>query len=135
MSSAPTVSRRDLLAGAAAAGAGLLIEPGAVRAEAVAPGASGRTFSRSLGGLAGASATIVTGRRFVLAGVQWRGPAAAALQMRARGADGRWSRWALASVTGHEPDALRVTGRRADALPVTGRGGEAPRAVAARRPE
>ena len=47
---------------------------------------------------------IVAPARFVLAGVQWSAPAAARIELRARGGGGRWSRWALASVRGHEPD-------------------------------
>jgi hypothetical protein len=65
----------------------------------------GRVFSVAVGNLAaGTSPVIAAGRRFVLAGIEWAGPGAARVQIRARRRDGRWSRWAQASVRGHEPD-------------------------------
>jgi len=95
------LTRRTLLGGAAAAGAaGLLGSPSAL--------ASGRpsspVFSHDVGELVGVSPVITAGRSFVLAGVQWDVPHAASIEMRARRHGGRWSRWALASVSGHEPD-------------------------------
>ena len=114
MSDEPSLSRRDLLAGAAIAGAGLLVEPGAAAADVRSGGAggrgapsgrgAGRVFSLSLGSVAGASRAIDVGRTFALAGVQWSGPATASIELRARGTDGRWSRWAVASTRGHDPD-------------------------------
>lgn len=101
MSEAPRVSRRDVLGGAAAAGAGVLLAPAV--AVARAPG-DGRVFSQRLGELAGVSAVIPAARSFVLAGVQWSAPSAARIRLRARRRGGRWSPWAVASVRGHEPD-------------------------------
>jgi hypothetical protein len=95
------LTRRTLLGSATAAGAaGLLGSPSAL----ARAGQPGRVFSQRLGRVAGISPVIDAGRPFVLAGVQWDAPQAAAIEMRARRRDGRWSRWALASVSGHEPD-------------------------------
>ena len=101
VSEAPRFSRRDVLGGAAAVGAGMLMTPAAALARERSAGA---VFSLGIGGLAGTSPVIVAERQFVLAGVQWSGPEAARIELRARGGGGRWSRWALASVRGHEPD-------------------------------
>jgi hypothetical protein len=102
VSEAPRLSRRDVLSGAAAVGVGAAIAPGAALAQ---DRGSGRVFSVAVGRLAGGtSPVIVAGRRFVLAGIQWAGPAAPRLQLRARGVNGRWSPWAQASIRGHEPD-------------------------------
>ena len=101
VSEAPRLTRRDVLSGAAAVGVGAAIAPGA----ALARGRDGaRVFSRDVGDVGGRSPVIAAGRRFVLAGVQWAGAAAARIEMRARRTGGPWSRWASASVRGHEPD-------------------------------
>jgi hypothetical protein len=90
-----------MLSGAAAVGVGAAIAPGA----ALARGRDGgRVFSRGVGDVDGSSPVIAAGRRFVLAGIQWAGPATVQIEMRARRAGGPWSRWAAASVRGHEPD-------------------------------
>ncbi|HEX3978984.1 MAG TPA: twin-arginine translocation signal domain-containing protein, partial [Solirubrobacteraceae bacterium] len=102
MSEAPRLTRRDVLSGAAAVGAGAVIAPSAALARG---SGSGRVFSVAVGRLAaGTSPAIATGRRFVLAGIEWADPAAAQVQLRARRTGGRWSPWAQASVRGHEPD-------------------------------
>ncbi|HEX4010566.1 MAG TPA: N-acetylmuramoyl-L-alanine amidase [Solirubrobacteraceae bacterium] len=94
-------TRRDVLGAAtAAAGAGVLLSPGA----AVARADAAPVFSRWVGDLAGTSPALATGRRFVMAGLEWSGPPGARIELRARPAGGRWSPWALASVQGHEPD-------------------------------
>jgi hypothetical protein len=96
-------TRRAVLGGAAAAGAGVLVAPAAALALVRSPsGAS--VFDHRLGDLAGVSRVIKPGRRFVLAGVQWSGPPAPRIEVRAGSSGGGWSRWALASVSGHEPD-------------------------------
>ncbi len=101
MNDAPRFTRRSVLGGAAAAGAGALIAPGA----ALARGSTGaRVFSVRVGATVGVSPVIAAPHRFVLAGVQWSQPAAAAIELRARARNGRWSPWAPASVRGHEPD-------------------------------
>ncbi|MGH2856794.1 MAG: N-acetylmuramoyl-L-alanine amidase [Solirubrobacteraceae bacterium] len=65
---------------------------------------AGRLSTVVVGDLAGVSAAIERPGGFVLAGAQWSGPRAARIELRARGRGGRWSRWATASVAGHEPD-------------------------------
>ena len=101
MSEAPRLTRRDLLGGVAAVGVGAAIAPGAALAR---DRDGGRVFSHDVGDVAGVSPVIIARRRFVLAGVQWSHPDAAGIEMRARTGDGQWSRWAPASVRGHEPD-------------------------------
>lgn len=102
VSEAPRLSRRDVLSGAAAVGVGAAIAPAAALAR---DRGSARVFSIAVGRLAGGiSPVIAAGRRFVLAGIQWAGPAAPHVELRARLAGGRWSAWAQASVRGHEPD-------------------------------
>ncbi len=101
MNDAPRFTRRSVLGGAAAAGAGALIAPGA----ALARGSTGaRVFSQAVGATAGVSPVIAAPRRVVLAGLQWSEPVAAAIELRARAREGRWSPWAPASVRGHDPD-------------------------------
>ena len=96
------MTRRDVLSGAAAAGVGAAIAPGAALAR---DRGSGRVFSVAVGRLAaGTSPAIGAGRSFVLAGIQWSEPSGAQVELRARRAGGRWSPWAQASVRGHEPD-------------------------------
>lgn len=101
------ITRRAALAGAAATGAGVLIAPAAALGR---PVDDGRVFSHRLGTLVGASPVITAARPFVMAGLQWSGPAAAQIQVRARAGDGRWSPWAAASVRGHEPDGRSEPG-------------------------
>jgi N-acetylmuramoyl-L-alanine amidase len=102
VSEAPRLTRRDVLSGAAAVGAGAVIAPGAALAHGRV---SGRVFSVDVGRLAaGRSPAIAAGRRFALAGIQWAGPAAPRIELRARPGGGRWSPWGQASVRGHEPD-------------------------------
>ncbi|HET8979220.1 MAG TPA: N-acetylmuramoyl-L-alanine amidase [Solirubrobacteraceae bacterium] len=95
-------TRRHVLGGAAAAaGAGILAGP----ASALARDSSGDpVFSRRLAPFSGDSPVIAPGRPFVLAGVRWSAPGSARIEMRARRRGGPWSRWALASVSGHGPD-------------------------------
>jgi hypothetical protein len=95
------VTRRRLLGGAAVAGATQLLRPPASWAHMPS---GDRVFSLDVDQVRGVSPVITAGRRFVLAGVQWSGPEAARIEVRARPWGGRWSRWALASVRGHEPD-------------------------------
>ncbi|MGZ4176441.1 MAG: N-acetylmuramoyl-L-alanine amidase [Solirubrobacteraceae bacterium] len=95
------VTRRTLLGGAAAAGAAGLLGPPPALARA---GEGSRVFSAAVGAMGGTSAVIESGRPFVLAGLQWSWPCGARIEMRARRRGGPWSRWALASVCGHEPD-------------------------------
>lgn len=113
----PRLTRRAVLAGAAAAGAGALVLPSAgaaVERAAVGSGA-GRVFARWIGSLRGESPPIRAPRRFALAGVQWSGRAgtgSTAIELRTRRDGGSWSPWALASVQGHEPDRGPRSGAR-----------------------
>lgn len=107
---APNLTRRTMLGGAAAAGAGVLLGPLAGAAARV-PGEPGtsrssdRVFSRWVGSI-DRNAIVTAPRRFALAGVQWSGEERAVrIELRTRTRDGRWSPWALASVTGHDPDS------------------------------
>ena len=94
------LTRRALLRGAAAAGAGSLIAPSAGFAHA----APQRLSTRWVGSLSGESAPILTLRSFAMAGVEWVAPRAARIELRAEDAGGRWSPWVAASVLGHDGD-------------------------------
>jgi N-acetylmuramoyl-L-alanine amidase len=94
-------TRRDVIGGAAAAGAGVLLAPGGAAAR---ESGRARVFGQRLGQLVGVSPVITAARSFVLAGVQWAAPSTARIELRARRRGGPWSPWALASVRGHEPD-------------------------------
>jgi N-acetylmuramoyl-L-alanine amidase len=96
------VTRRRLLGGVAAASAATLARPGAGLSAILDPGDG--ISSRAVGVLAGTSAPIAAPRRFSLAGVQWAGPRHARIELRARLVDGGWTRWAIASSVGHDPD-------------------------------
>ena len=101
------ITRRTVLAGAAAAGAGSLVSPVAGLADVLGREPSERQasiFSRWVGSLAGESGELPAPRRFALLGVQWDGPADARIELRVRAHGGAWCRWALASELGHGPD-------------------------------
>ncbi len=103
------ITRRAALGAAAGLGAGLLLEPVAGLAQTVA--GSGSVFSRAVGSFSGISPPLRAPRRFSLVGIQWSKPAGARIELRTRGADGRWGPWAIASVLGHEPDTVRDRSR------------------------
>jgi hypothetical protein len=94
------ITRRSLLGAAVGAGALAWAPPALARAT------PGELFSRRVGRLDGGGAplTIDPGRAFALVGVHWREPRAAGIELRARLADGRWSRWLAAGSAGHGPD-------------------------------
>ena len=96
------MTRRTLLGGAVAAGAASALAPAESLAAALEP--PNGVFSRRVGSLHGTSGVLVAPGRFELVGAQWAGPAHPRIELRTRGVDGRWSRWALASVCGHGPD-------------------------------
>jgi hypothetical protein len=96
------VTRRALLGGVAAAGAASLVRPAAGLAGAF--GARSSVFARWVGSLSGESAPILAPSRFALVGVEWSGPEAASIELRAHAPDGRWSPWVTASAVGHDPD-------------------------------
>jgi N-acetylmuramoyl-L-alanine amidase len=102
-----TVTRRVLLGRVAAVGAASLLAPELARAAT----SSSAVYSRWVGRLAGDSAPIVAPRRFALVGIEWSGPAGPHIELRARGADRRWSAWVPASVQGHDPDGARDSAR------------------------
>jgi N-acetylmuramoyl-L-alanine amidase len=96
-------TRRELVGAAAAAS---LLRPavGIAAQRATAP----TVFSRELGLVEGTAPPLAAPRPFLLAGVQWSGPAGARIELRAQaGGSGAWSRWALASTLGHGPDVRR----------------------------
>jgi hypothetical protein len=97
----PQVTRRAVLGGAVAVGAGAFLAP---VAEAAAGLEGRRVFSRYVGHLSGQSAVLRAGRRFALAGIEWSEPVGARIELRTRRRDGSWGPWALASVTGHDAD-------------------------------
>ncbi len=99
---APRITRRTMLGGAAAAGAGVLLGPAA---GAAARSPASNIFGAWVGHLDGRSATIAAPARFALAGLQWRAPAHVRIELRTRTVNGSWSPWALASVTGHDSNA------------------------------
>ena len=98
-----SLSRRDVIGGAAV-GASMLLRPPGVFA-AVPTGA---VFSRQAGPTAaGAQPVIATSREFVMAGVQWTAPGGVHIELRARDGQGRWSPWVRAGTEGHGPDRPR----------------------------
>ena len=118
-----------MLAGAAAAGAGVLLRPPAARAAttsaasaasvdtsaaspATTSAASGRVFTQRIGRLAAGETRMVdAGATFALAAVRWRGAAHPRIELRTRRADGRLGPWAVASGDGHEGDGVRSRDR------------------------
>jgi N-acetylmuramoyl-L-alanine amidase-like protein len=104
------LTRRAVLRGAAAAGAASLVRPtGALAALGATPAG---VFSRWVGSVSGASATIAAPARFALVGIEWSGPTNVRIELRTRrsGAEA-WSAWAVASVLGHGPDRTHESGR------------------------
>jgi hypothetical protein len=63
--------------------------------------------SHWIGHLTGTSSPFNPAEPFVLAGIDWAGPANARIELRSLGQDRRWSRWANASVQGHDSDGGR----------------------------
>src|SRR5947209_20392548 len=95
-------TRRNLLKGAAAAGAASLVAPRAgIAASALAREG---VFAHSIGTLSGRSAPIHPGRSFSLVGIQWAAPAEAHVMLRAQAPDGQWTPWVTASALGPDGD-------------------------------
>ena len=103
------LTRRAVLTGAASAGAIAVLEPIAGLAQTLT--GDSPTFSRMVGSLAGTSPVLLAPRRFSLVGVEWSRPLSAQIELRALGADGRWSQWVPASTRGHDPDIVRERAR------------------------
>jgi hypothetical protein len=102
--SAPPLTRRSLLLAAGGALAGAVVRPEGALALLVAPPGP-EVWKRELGSLRDSGAAVRLGRRADLVGVEWRGPAEAALWLRFREPGGGWSPWASAGARGHGPDA------------------------------
>ena len=103
------LTRRAALTGVAGAGAAALLEPVTGLADTLT--GRGPVFSRVLGSIAGDSPPLRAPRQFSLIGIEWSAPSAARIELRARGVDGRWSGWVLASALGHGPDVVRDRSR------------------------
>jgi hypothetical protein len=104
------LTRRTLLGGAVAAGAASVLAP--AESLAAALGSQSAVSSRWVGSLHGTSGVLGAPRRFELVGAEWTAPAKVRIELRTRAPDGRWGRWALASVVGHGPDGASVTSLR-----------------------
>jgi hypothetical protein len=130
MSKGQGLTRRAVLSGVAAAGAGALLGPGVARAgslpgpgvvraaagpdarspDARSPG--GRLLTHELGTVtAGAVREIAPARPVCLAAVRFSTPAHADVELRARRGDGSWGPWGAASCVGHEGDGVRSGAR------------------------
>jgi hypothetical protein len=96
------LTRRDLLSGAAAAGAVSLVRPPAGLASALL--GQGTVFSLRVGTVSGKSAPIRAPRQFALVGIEWASPRRASIELRAQAPDGRWSPWVTGSALGHDGD-------------------------------
>ena len=108
--SARRLTRRSLLAATAGAAVGGLVRPGGVLAALAGPPRP-VLEGRWLGRLAPGLTTIELGRVADLVGVEWQAPAEAGIELRFRGARGRWSRWVSAGARGHGPEGPPVGGR------------------------
>jgi N-acetylmuramoyl-L-alanine amidase len=111
MMSARRLTRRSLLASAAGAVAGGMVRPGGVLA-ALAGTPRPVLEERWLGPLGPGGTTVRLRRVADLVGVEWQTPAAAAVELRFRGAGGNWSKWVSAGDHGHGPEALLAEGRQ-----------------------
>src|SRR5947209_8255760 len=102
-----SITRRTALGRAAAMGASAFVPAAAARGQ----GTGHSISSRYVGRVDRESPVLAAPREFSLVAVQWAGPVPARIELRALGADGRWSAWATASALGHEPDGSpRVRG-------------------------
>ena len=100
------LTRRAVLRGAAVVGAAALIDPTGSLARAQPSG----VFSRYVGTVDGESRPLEAPARFALAGVEWRSPARARIELRTRlRGEGGWGAWVLASVQGHGPDGTSAS--------------------------
>ena len=114
MSDGEGLTRRDVMFGAAAAGAGVLLGPGIAGASArpIARVDSGGLLDYPLGTLPRAVVREISVTRPVcLAAVRWSSPVEASLQLRARRGDGRWGPWASACSAAHDGDGAHAHGQ------------------------
>ncbi len=101
------LTRRAALQRAALLGAAALTVPALARAEARRQTSSARIAELAVGEVSGETAPLRAPRRFSLVGVQWDRAGAGErprVELRTRERTGPWSRWGLASASGHEPD-------------------------------
>ncbi len=92
------LTRRDVLRGAAAAGAASLILP----TRGLGAPAPQSTW---IGSVNGSSLAVRAPQAFSLVGVSWEGPRGASIELRTQAPGGRgWSRWVVASTLGHDGD-------------------------------
>jgi hypothetical protein len=101
---------RSLLASCAGVLAAGLVRPAGVLAALAGPPRLALE-ERWLGRLAPGGATIELTRVADLVGVEWQAPVEAGVELRFRGAGGRWSSWVSAGGHGHGPDAPVATNR------------------------
>lgn len=104
---APSLTRRAALSSAAGAGVASLLGVPAIRAATTAlPGRRPFAIERlEIGRVRGATPMLAAPGRFQLAGVSWRGPREARIELRTPAAG-----WTLASARGHAPDLPKPTG-------------------------
>jgi hypothetical protein len=100
------VTRRSLLLSAGGALAARYARPASALA-ALAEDPRAQLAEQRIGSLAAGERTVALQRNADLLGVQWRAPGAPRLQLRFRGANGRWSRWVAAGASTHGPDGER----------------------------
>jgi hypothetical protein len=115
MSSARPLTRRSLLTTAAAATAGALLARPTGALAALGPLPPRIALERrSIGSLGPGGATVELTHSADLVGIEWQGPADAALQLRFRIPGAGWSAWASAASHGHGPEARapHATGTR-----------------------
>ncbi len=98
------LTRRSLIAASAGAMASGLLRPRAALALLAGPQAP--TLAHQwLGEVTPQGATVELGHPVDLVGLEWRAPAQAAVSLRFRARDGRWSSWVSAGANGHGPEA------------------------------
>lgn len=109
---APRLSRRSLLAAAAASAAGRFARPtSALGAPTLSQWPEPELFERAIGTLpARHGLTVELTRVADLVGVEWEAPARAHIELRFADGSGRWSAWVDAGVHGHGPDGRSAGG-------------------------
>jgi hypothetical protein len=109
--SAHPITRRSLLASCAGAITGGMLRPRAALALLARPVVPTLT-QRWLGELTPHGASVELAHPVDLVGLEWRAPTHAAVWLRFRGRDGRWSRWVSAGANAHGPEARAASNRQ-----------------------